>query len=384
MSRSKMLFRMAGGGMIGAMLAAFTAGAGMSGRAMAANLAEVAPSAEPQDQPREAGAGARTAAPVTEQPRPAPGQLRRLGGPAPVGGGIRPVGGDIRPVGGDIGVSGGGIRPVGIGSPLQNDRSFAGRLRPHTTAVGVSGFAIEPGWDDPPWGPSDIERPASSFGAAGSAGWEGVSSAGFGPGLDTSGVADGALGDAIARRYVPAPARPWRVAPRTPGATAGHTADDAGSDADWIDPTPIPPLAARPRSDVRPDLRMAVRLSLDHRLPGAIDTVRQAVYREPEAFNGAAGALFTDPRTLARVDEAIAAYRDAPPANVSPADAAFMVAALEAAAGRGDQAFAAIRRARELGEDRPSGKSLHRVLSRGRAAPPNEGAAPDPLSPARP
>lgn len=382
MSRSKM-FRMAGGGLIGATLATFAAGAPMSGRAMAANLAEIAPFAEPSDQPREAGAGTRAAAAATEQPRPAPGQLRRLGGPTPVGGGIRPVGGDIRPVGGDIGVSGGGIRPVGIGSPLQNDRSFAGRLRPHTTAVGVSGFAIEPGWDDPPWGPSDIERPSSSFGAGGSAGWEGVSSAGFGPGLDTSGVADGALGDAIARRYVPAPARPWRVAPRTPGVPAGNT-DDAGSDTDWIDPSPIPPLAARPRSDVRPDLRMAVRLSLDHRLPGAIDTVRQAVYREPEAFNAAAGPLFTDPHMLARVDEAISAYRDAPPAGVSPADAAFMVAALEAAAGRGDRAFAAIRHARELGEDRPSGKSLHRVLSRGRVAASDGGATPDPLAPARP
>lgn len=355
MSRS-MLFRTAGSCLVAV---------GVSAAVAAAPASATDPS-DQRNPPRQAAA---------VQPRPAPGQLRRLGEPTPVGGGIRPVGGDIRPVGGDIGVSGGGIRPINVGSPLQNDRSFYSRVRPHTTAVGVSGYAIEPGWDDPPWGPREVLRPASSFDSSASGG---VGNAGFGPGVDTSGVANPAVGDAIQRRYVPAQA--WRVAPRAPRQAASGRAIDRGSDSDWVDPTPIPPLAARPRRDVRPDLRMAVRLSLEDRMPGAIDAVRQAVYREPEAFDTAAGAIFSDPQMLAKVDEAIAAYRAAPNTQVSASDAEFMVAVLSAAAGRGDEAFAAIQRARQLGENRPSGKSLHRVLSRGRvtlpagdATPPAEG-----------
>jgi len=334
----------------------------------AAQASDEATRARPRE-PADQGGQPRPAAAV--QPRPAPGQLRRIGEPAPVGGGIRPVGGDIRPVGGDIGVSGGGIRPISIGSPLQNDRSYDSRLRPHTTAVGVSGYSIEPGWDDPPWGPRDVQRPASSFGSGDSGG---VGNAGFGPGVDTSGVASRAVGEAIQRRYIPAQA--WRAAPRPPRAAASAPAVDMGSHADWIDPTPIPSVAARPRRDVRPDLRMAVRLSLGDRMPDAIDAVRPAVYREPEAFNATAGPLFSDPQMLARIDEAIAAYRTAAPARVSAADAEFMIAVLEAAAGRGDEAFAAIRQARELGESRPSGKSLHRVLSRGRVPLPTDDSAP--------
>lgn len=370
------LFKLASRRLFGAVAAsatAFAAGAIFAGVAMAAPDAD---DVNRSREPRQAAA---------EQPRPAPGQLRRLGGPTPVAGGIRPVGGDIRPVGGDIGITGGGIRPVGIGSPLANDRSFAGRLRPSTTAVGVSGYAIEPGWDDPPWGPSDVERPASSFGTGRTAGWESVSSAGFGPGVNTSGVADGAIDDSIGRRYVPSSTRErvWRVATHAPSraqepdATAADHDASTGDSADWIDPAPIPPLAARPRRNVRPDLRMAVRLSLEHQFHGAIDTLREAVYREPEAFNAAEGALFGDPEMQARVEQAIATYRAAPPgvAGVLPTDAAFMVAALEAASGRGDEAFAAIRHARELGEDRPSGKSLHRVLSRGRMTMPGAGSA---------
>jgi hypothetical protein len=129
---------------------------------------------------------------------------------------------------------------------------------------------------------------------------------------------------------------------------------------------------------------MAVRLTSEGKFLGAVDTVRQAVYREPEAFNAERGSLFSDSEITAKLTQAIAAYRDGPHPGVSQADAEFMVAALSASEGQGDAAFAAIRQARAAGEDRPSGKALHRVLSRGRLTPPADSAAPASPREARP
>jgi hypothetical protein len=96
----------------------------------------------------------------------------------------------------------------------------------------------------------------------------------------------------------------------------------------------------------------------------AIDTLRRAVVEEPEAFTGRLGNLLDgDREMLDQARAAIGHYRGEPE-GVAPTDAHFMAAALAAAIGDHDTALAAIRIARELGEDRPSGRALYRVLGR--------------------
>jgi hypothetical protein len=257
-------------------------------------------------------------------------------------------------VGGDIGITGGGLRPVEPVSPLQNDRSFAARLEPHTPRFGVIGHAVVPGWDDPPWtsgrsgGPPRVQ-PVEAGASSGRA----------------------AARESVWRRYAP-PVRTASQAGPGPVGEADRTRApapaSAADESDWVDPRPIPSVAARPRQDVRPDVRLAARLASEGRTRGAVDTLRQAVYRDAEAFSGAGGPLVTDADTLALLRQAIAAYREGGHTGVSAADSAFMAAAMEAASGDGDAAFEAIRTARQAGEDRPSGKALHRVLSRGRVS----------------
>lgn len=148
-----------------------------------------------------------------------------------------------------------------------------------------------------------------------------------------------------------------------------------------VPPPPVPPedqgwteppdsisqhaLSARPRHDVRPEIRRAASLAADGRYFDSIDTLRFTVNQEPEAFTGRIGNLFASDRDAEqKIRYAISIYQDRPRMRVSDVDGAFMVAALLAAIGEHDPAWEAARLARELGENRPSGKALYRVLAR--------------------
>jgi hypothetical protein len=313
------------------------------------------------------------------RPPVAPGQLRPTGELRPVGGGLRPVGGDIRPTGGSLSPVGAGIRPVEVRSPLQDDRSFNARLRPRTPVNGVTGTVVEPGFDNPPW----AEGPSAGVGGRES---------GAGPtygrvlipgrpmiendgpiGIDLSVM--GSRSDDAATRPAPSAAYDLEAARaaairRSTAAAARSTGDDRG----WFDPPATAPgTSAR---DVRAEVRLAARLAASsaersENWSAAVDAMRNAVYASPEAFAPGSGGMFSsDPAMQERLRAAIAACGPDAVGRMSAPDAAFMRAALSAAAGDSDAALQAIRQARELGETRPSGKALHRVLSRPRAVEP--------------
>lgn len=305
------------------------------------------------------------------------GFLRPISELRPVGGDLRPVGGNIRPVGGSIGTTG-SIRPIEIVSPLANDRSFEARLRPNTTAVGVTGFAIEPGWDDPPWEtgggapssaaasePRSLTRRAAP-GARASAGvvvLPGRYAAGAGSTLAARQAlmsADAPTDDAPVAA-VGAPPAAGRTMNREPASVGPRPRE--GWDPEWFDAVPFPRSARPAAGDPRPEVRLAVRLSLEGRRRDAVEVLRHAVYQNPEAFSAVHGSMFArDAAADARLAAAIEAWND--PDRRTSADRAFMLAALSAARGPAPAALEAIREARRLGEDRDSGKMLHRVLSR--------------------
>lgn len=142
----------------------------------------------------------------------------------------------------------------------------------------------------------------------------------------------------------------------------------AREDQGWTEPpdsTSQHALSARPRQDVRPEIRRAANLAADGRYFDSIDTLRFTVNQEPEAFTGRLGNLFASDRDAEqKIRYAISIFQDRPRMHVSDVDGAFMVAALHAAIGEHDPAWEAARLARELGENRPSGKALYRVLAR--------------------
>lgn len=352
----------------------------------------------------EAGASAqivdgrdRDSPPSPPTPSRTPGFLRPISELRPVGGDIRPVGGGIRPVGGNLGPSGSDLRPVEITSPLANDRSFDARTRPNTTAAGVTGFAIEPGWDDPPW-PDAGDRSGSGVSLGGSRRSRSSSSSGVAMGGDGSsgpvgqvllpgrfsagsGTAPPVVAGASVVGANPAPPSPAagpvanrppvrRSAPASASAGVAAASLPAGAaDRDWFDTGEVKPQRAR-SGDIRPDLRLAARLTTNGQQAGAVDVVRHAVYQQPEAFSAAQVSLFeSDPAAQERIRLAIAEYTSPGHARVSQVDAAFMVAALSAAIGDSDAAVDAIRSARQLGETRASGKALHRVLTRPQPQP---------------
>lgn len=309
----------------------------------------------------------------------APGQLRTTGELRPVGGGLRPVGGNIRPTGGALSPVGSGIRPIEVRSPLQDDRSFNARLRPRTPVYGVTGTVVEPGFDNPPW--SDI--------ASGAAGTGGPSGAGasFGrvviPGRHAANY-DGPIGidlSALAQQpdapgAAPRPSAAYDLdAARAAAAARTNTVRSQRASQDdrgWYDAADAAPVTS-PR-DVRAEVRLAARLASAGADGGsawadAVTAMRSAVYTSPEAFAASSGGMFTaDPAMQERLRTALAACGPESNGRVNPSDAAFMRAAISAAIGESGPALDAIRQARDLGEDRPSGKALHRVLSRARPA----------------
>lgn len=331
-----------------------------------------------------------------------PGFLRPITELRPVGGDLRPVGGGLRPVGGNLGTTG-NLRPIEIGSPLANERSFEARLRPSTTAVGVTGFAIQPGWDDPPWPTTDLARDSDpeprpqSYGrrAAASARDSGTggsalpreAAAGM---LVLPGRSLGPATASVSSSAFSAAQASWRSAPErrrssrsddarvsdrlAPGA---GDAPEALTDPEW-DGLSAPALPVRRSGfDARPDVRMAVRLTLDGRTRDAVEALRHAVNQYPEAFTGTSGSMFAgDPAAERRLSEASDVLAEGAGQRLSAVDSSFMVAALAAARGDRETALAAIRDARRLGEDRDSGKLLHRVLSRAQPAAPAGATSP--------
>jgi hypothetical protein len=325
-----------------------------------------------------------------------PGNLRRTTELRPTGGDIRPVAGDIRPSGNNVGVSGGGIRPVEVRSPLQNEAYYDAQLRPRTPRYGVTGFSVNSGWDDPPWGDRDPGRrevpraSSATFGGYAETGtsWSSAPAAAGGAiqFRGDSGATEGAgaateAGRATTTRPVRRYSTPAHVgaasAPRTSSQVVGQP-PSVNDDAEWFETRTNTSAVARARRDMRPEVRLAVRLTLENRYAGAMDTVRGAVYRDPEFFAGE--PAFADAGTREHVERAIAAYRADSGKRISPADAQFMVAALSASIGDRDAARAAIRAARQEGESRPSGKVLHRVLNRG-YSPEGAGAVGDEVQP---
>ena len=302
----------------------------------------------------------------------APGQLRPLGDLRITGGGLRPVAGDIRPVGGEIRPVAGDIRPIEIGSPLQNDASFNSRLRAHTPAFGITGNSIEPGWDDVPFG--SPSGPLSSFSSSsfGSVSAPARADVGRAVGRVSTAGAVQAPREASGVRGSFAPAASARAAGKT-SQTGGQTGGlqspfFARSSSAWDTPAPQPARTALGivRNDVRPDVRMAARLTLQERYADAIATIRHGVYQDPEAFSGAQALFAGDADAQQKLRQALAVYQSPGDRFMTEADARFMSAAMSAALGEGDAAFAAISAARESGESRPSGITLYRVLSRGR------------------
>lgn len=310
------------------------------------------------------------------RPPAAPGQLRPTGELRPVGGGLRPVGGDIRPTGGTLSPVGSGVRPVEVRSPLQDDRSFNARLRPRTPVYGVTGTVIEPGFDNPPW---------TEGSSAGVSGRESAAGPTYGrvflPGRTVS-TSDGPIGidlsvmatrsDGVATNPAPnAASDPDAARAAASRRSATVAARSTGDDRGWFDPPESAP--ATNARDVRAEVRLAVRLAATSAERGenwtaAVDAMRNAVYASPDAFAPASGGMFaSDPAMQERLRAALAACGPDAVGRTSASDAAFMRAALSAAAGDADAALHAIREARELGEARPSGKALHRVLSRPRA-----------------
>jgi|GEM_PF-1818391 len=139
-------------------------------------------------------------------------------------------------------------------------------------------------------------------------------------------------------------------------------------EAEWHEPdapSATAAIAPRPRRDIRPDVRRAARLTAERQYIDAIDTVRRAVVEEPEAFTGRHGNLLgKDKDSEQRLRSALLAFQSPPGRVISATDAKFMAAAIHAVLGEHESALASIRVGRELGEDRPSGRALYRVLSR--------------------
>lgn len=123
-------------------------------------------------------------------------------------------------------------------------------------------------------------------------------------------------------------------------------------------------IAAKPRRDIRPDIRRAINLSDDRRYSDAVDTMRRAVIEEPEAFTAIHGEMFARDADAARISDLIALYQRDEVRPLAPADQAFMVAALSAVRGDRPAAAAAVRALRDANDDRPSSRTLHRVLTR--------------------
>lgn len=314
------------------------------------------------------------------RPPVAPGQLRPTGELRPVGGNLRPVGGNIRPTGGSLSPVGTGIRPIEVRSPLQDDRSFNARTRPRTPVYGVTGTVVEPGFDNPPW--NENTAGGGAFPASSSSGFGRVFIPGraardyTGPiGIDLSSLA---RRESAAGPTTPEPSAAYDLdAARAAAANGAATSRPfrARDDAGWFEVAPASSRAATKPRDVRAEVRLAARLASrdagsNPRLAAAVEAMRDAVYASPESFapQGTGTGMFADDAaTQERLRAARAAAESSPPRELSASDAAFLRAALSAALGESDAALTAIREARDLGESRPSGKALHRVLSRPRA-----------------
>jgi len=291
------------------------------------------------------------------EPRPAPGQLRRITELRPVGGDIRPTGGGLRPVGGDIRPTAGDIRPIQTVSPLQNDNSFYNRTRPRTPQLGITGFAVEPGHND---FSGEQSRPPVSGASAQSGSSRGFAAQGARVivpgsvqfGAQRSGPANGQVNGQTIQPDPQAeePALPasgiYADRRSAQAEAAGDVQGKSGfrSRSGRVRAVPLPSAGSSPPRDVRPDVRMATRLTLRGRYADAIETLRHSVYQDPEAYT-AANVLFVDDVDMRdRLREAVAVYERRESrrfgSSIAETDARFMAAAMSAALGERDAAFA--------------------------------------------